>query len=61
MTGEVMNVDELAIYLKMKKPTIYKHVEQERLPHFRVGGSLRFRKNTIDKWIEEQEKCSVRS
>lgn len=51
----LMTVDELARYLRMKKVTIYKHAQNGKLPGFKVGSTWRFKKTTIDRWIEEQE------
>jgi len=51
----LMTVDELAKYLRMKKVTIYKHAQEGKLPAFKVGSTWRFKKLTIDKWIEAQE------
>ena len=51
----LMTVDELAKYLRMKKVTIYKHAQERRLPGFKVGSTWRFKKSTIDRWIETQE------
>lgn len=51
----LMTVDELAKYLRMKKVTIYKHAQEGKLPGFKVGSTWRFKKTTIDKWIEDQE------
>ena len=56
MANQMMTVDEVANYLKMKVVTIYKHAQQGRIPAFKVGSSWRFKKSTIDKWIEKQEK-----
>ena len=50
-----MTVDELAKYLRMKKVTIYKHAQEHKLPGFKVGSTWRFKKTTIDRWIEAQE------
>lgn len=56
MTSNVMTVDEVADYLKMKVVTIYKHAQEGKLPGFKVGSKWRFKKETIDRWIEDQEK-----
>ncbi|MGB2631183.1 MAG: helix-turn-helix domain-containing protein [Candidatus Omnitrophota bacterium] len=56
MARAIMTVEELAKYLKMKVVTIYKHAQQGKLPGFKVGSKWRFKKETIDKWIEKQEK-----
>ncbi len=55
MSNVVMTVDEVADYLKMKSVTIYKHAQTGKLPAFKVGSKWRFKKETIDKWIERQE------
>jgi len=52
----VMTVAEVADYLKMKTVTIYKHAQEGKIPAFKVGSKWRFKKDTIDKWIERQEK-----
>lgn len=51
----VFTVQELAKYLRMKPLTIYKHALNGRLPGFKVGSHWRFKKLSIDKWIENQE------
>jgi len=56
MASIVMTVDEVADYLKMKTVTIYKHAQTGKLPAFKVGSKWRFKKDTIDKWIEKQER-----
>jgi len=55
MREGVMTVRELAKYLKMKPVTIYKHAQGGKLPAFKVGATWRFKRNTIDKWIADQE------
>jgi excisionase family DNA binding protein len=54
-------VQELAEYLRMKPITIYKHASRGRLPGFKVGATWRFKKSSIDRWIEEQEKSIAKS
>jgi excisionase family DNA binding protein len=52
---DIMTIEELADYLRMQKVTIYKHVQEGKIPAFKVGGAWRFKRSTIDNWIEEQE------
>ncbi len=61
MQENVMTVRELANYLKMKPVTIYKHAQTGRLPAFKVGATWRFKRETIDKWIADQEHMEERS
>lgn len=55
MGSSVMTVQEVADYLKMKTVTIYKHAQDGKIPAFKVGSKWRFKKETIDRWIENQE------
>ena len=56
MASSMMTVEELAKYLKMKVVTIYKHAQEGKIPAFKVGSKWRFKKETIDEWIKQQEK-----
>lgn len=51
----VFTVPELDAYLRMKPITIYKHVAAKQIPGFKVGSQWRFKKETIDAWIESKE------
>lgn len=57
----VFTVQELAEYLRMKPLTIYKHASTGKLPGFKVGSHWRFKRATIDRWIQSQEKTNVNS
>ncbi len=61
MASSVMTINELADYLKMKVVTIYKHAQEGKIPGFKVGSKWRFKKETIDEWIEKQEKSQKSS
>ena len=50
-TGEVMDVEGVAAYLGFSSSTIYKKVRELDIPHVRLGGTLRFPKVEIDKWL----------
>jgi len=52
---DIFTADELCKYLKIPKPTLYMLTCKNRIPHFKVGKRLRFRKTAIDKWAEKQE------
>jgi len=49
----VMTIDELSAYLKIAKSTLYKLAQEGKLPGQKVGRHWRFRKETIDKWLDE--------
>jgi excisionase family DNA binding protein len=46
----IFSVDELAEYLRVSAKWVYEHTYE--LPHFKLGGLLRFRKKEIDRAIE---------
>ena len=55
---EIFTIKEVANYLKLADKTAYRLASEGKLPGFKVGGSWRFRKSKIDRWIREQEgKC----
>lgn len=59
MKTDVMTIRELAAYLKMAEKTLYRLAAEGTVPGFKVGGSWRFRKSEIDKWIKAQEKFTL--
>jgi len=53
--SEIFTIKEVAAYLKLAEKTTYRLASEGKLPGFKVGGSWRFRKSEIDRWIMEQE------
>ena len=51
---DVMTIAELAAYLRCNKYTIYRLIKREKLPAFRIGSDWRFKRELIEKWMEEQ-------
>jgi excisionase family DNA binding protein len=49
----LMNVEDLAGYLKIKPQTIRDWVKKGRIPYEPVNSEIRFRRSVIDKWIDE--------
>ncbi len=49
----VLTIDELAVYLKIAKSTLYKLVREGKIPSQKIGRHWRFRKGAIDHWLEE--------
>jgi excisionase family DNA binding protein len=50
----ILTVDQLAEYLGIRKQRIYEAVSRGTIPYFKVGKSLRFKKSSVDKWIESK-------
>jgi excisionase family DNA binding protein len=56
MTDEILTIQEVAKYLKLNEKTAYRLASEGKLPEFKVGGSWRFKRVDIERWIEEQKK-----
>ena len=52
--GDILTIEELSDYLKISKSTLYKLVRERKVPSQKIGRHLRFRKETIDKWLDEE-------
>jgi excisionase family DNA binding protein len=50
---EIMTLDEVASYLRVDADTIWNMLDE--LPHFQIGYDLRFKKSSIDEWINAKE------
>ena len=53
MTESILTIREVAGLLKINEKTVYKLAADAKIPGFRVGGSWRFDRATIAKWIEK--------
>jgi excisionase family DNA binding protein len=51
---EVMSIGELAEYLKISRSTLYKLVQEGRLPGQKLGKRWRFHKDAIDEWLKQR-------
>lgn len=49
----VMTIDELAEYLQVSKSSLYKLVQNGQIPGHKVGKHWRFRRLTIDRWLDQ--------
>jgi excisionase family DNA binding protein len=56
LESDILTIKEVAEYLKIKEKTAYKLAAEGKLPGFKAGGSWRFRRSEIEKWIERQER-----
>jgi excisionase family DNA binding protein len=50
----LMDVEDLARYLKLEKQTIYNWLHQKRVPGIKLGGVWRFDRYQIDRWLKSQ-------
>ena len=52
---DVMTIDELSEYLQVSKSSLYKLAQDGKVPGQKVGKHWRFRKEAIDRWLDERE------
>ena len=52
--GEIFTLDDLADYLKVGKRTVYRLAAAKKIPAFKVGGTWRFLRADINRWIKLQ-------
>ncbi len=55
MTDEILTLKEVADYLKLAEKTAYRLAAEGKLPGFKVGGSWRFQREDILKWIDDSK------
>lgn len=55
---KLINVDELADYLRLKKQTIYNWLHQGKISGIKVGGVWRFDRKEIDVWLKSRRRLS---
>ena len=53
---KLLDVDDLAKYLKLRKQTIYNWLNQRKISGMKIGGVWRFDKDEIDKWLKAQSR-----
>ncbi len=47
----LLTTDQVAMYLKIDKFTVYRLVSQKKIPAFKVGNQWRFKKKLLDAWL----------
>jgi excisionase family DNA binding protein len=50
----VLTIDELSAYLKVPKSSLYKLVQEGKLPGTKVGRHWRFHLEAVDDWLKRQ-------
>jgi len=52
--SDILTILEVAKYLKVAERTVYRLAAAKKIPAFKVGGSWRFSRAEIDRWIKRQ-------
>ena len=51
--NDIMTLEEVAGYLKMKPQTIYTWAQSGKIPAAKIGKEWRFRRSIVDEWFNE--------
>ena len=50
---EIMTIMEMSKYLRIPRSSLYKLAQEGKIPCQKVGRHWRFRREAIDRWLEE--------
>jgi excisionase family DNA binding protein len=56
--ARLIDIDELADYLKLQKQTIYNWLHQRKISGIKVGGVWRFDRREVDLWLKSKRRLS---
>jgi excisionase family DNA binding protein len=56
--ARLMDLEELADYLKLQKQTIYNWLHQGKISGIKVGGVWRFSRRDIEIWLRSRKSVS---
>lgn len=51
-----LSVDEIALYLGVKRDTVYKWIDRKQMPAHKVGRLWKFRKEEVDQWVRSNDR-----
>jgi excisionase family DNA binding protein len=52
--NEFLTIEELADLLKISTRTLHRIIKRRELPVIRIGRQLRFRRESVDEWLQSQ-------
>lgn len=54
--SRLMDLDELAEYLRLQKQTIYNWLHEGKITGIKVGGVWRFDRREVDSWLKSRRR-----
>lgn len=55
MEDPILTLPEVAALLKVAEKTVYTMAQRGQIPAFKVRGQWRFKRDDIERWIDEQK------
>jgi len=53
MSGGMMDIKEVADYLKIKEQTVYRLAQNGKIPALKIGGQWKVKKEHLDRMFDE--------
>ena len=54
-SDEILTLKEVTRLLRVAEKTVYTMAQKSELPAFKVRGQWRFRREDLDRWIDQQQ------
>jgi len=51
--NEIMTIEDVANYLRLKPQTIYTWAQEKKIPAAKLGKEWRFKRSVINKWFNQ--------
>ena len=61
MAQRLMDIVEVADYLKLQRQTLYNWLHQRKISGIKVGGVWRFERKEVDSWLKSKRQKAVSS
>ena len=58
---ELMTLAETCRYLKITPRTLYRYLQNRRIPAFKLGKEWRFVRSDLEQWIRDRTRTAVNS
>jgi excisionase family DNA binding protein len=55
MADRLLTAPEVAERLQLTTDFVYRLCRERQIPHLRIGRTIRFRTDSIERWTQEQE------
>ncbi len=52
-TDELLTAAETCRYLKVTSRTLYRYIQERRMPAFKLGKEWRFVRSDLDRWLRQ--------
>ena len=60
VSDEILTTAETCRYLKVAPRTLYRYIQDKRVPAFKLGKDWRFVKSELDLWLRKKSRQQVR-